>query len=161
MKDIMKKYRKAKGFTLIELLIVIIIIGILAGMMMLSIGAATDKAQAAKAVANMRNIKAACVMYYADNDKWPTSPVEFKGGTPSGEAASLDKYLDRDPGLGYGVVSSDGYMNVTIDPTKNTNTFTAGVISKLAAVAESSGLYGAATGDTKYTSGTAYMRVTK
>ena len=31
MKKMIKKYRKAKGFTLVELLIVIIIIGILAG----------------------------------------------------------------------------------------------------------------------------------
>ena len=36
--------RKNKAFTLVELLIVIIIIGILAGMMMLSTGSATDKA---------------------------------------------------------------------------------------------------------------------
>lgn len=48
MKKMIKKYRKAKGFTLIELLIVIVIIGILAGMMMLSTGAATDRAQATK-----------------------------------------------------------------------------------------------------------------
>ena len=67
---ITKKLRKSKGFTLVELLIVIIIIGILAGMMMLATGAATDKAEATKIVSNMRNVKAAAIMAYADGTPW-------------------------------------------------------------------------------------------
>ena len=84
---ITKKLRKSKGFTLVELLIVIIIIGILAGMMMLATGAATDKAEATKIVSNMRNIKAAAVMAYADGLQW-----EDMGGATD----SVDKYLDQD-----------------------------------------------------------------
>lgn len=88
MKKMLKK--KSKGFTLVELLIVIVIIGILAGMMMLSTGGATAKAEATKIVADLRNMKAAAVMVYADSGKWPT------------ELKSLDKYLDQ-------VVSEDHY----------------------------------------------------
>lgn len=69
MKKMLKK--KSKGFTLVELLIVIIIIGILAGMMMLSTGGATAKAEATKIVSDMRNMKAAAVMVYADGGDWP------------------------------------------------------------------------------------------
>ena len=74
---------RSRGFTLVEMLIVIIIIGILAGMMMLSTGAATDKAEATRIVSDMRSIKTACVMYYADGGEWPEAIN-----------ASFDKYLD-------------------------------------------------------------------
>ena len=57
------------GFTLVELLIVIIIIGILAGMMVLSVGSASDKAEVAKIVNDIHVIKAAAVMYRLDYPK--------------------------------------------------------------------------------------------
>ncbi len=75
--------KKSKGFTLVELLIVVIIIGILAGMMMLSTGGATAKAEATKIVSDMRNLKAAAIMVYADGGEWPTT------------LASLDNYMDQ------------------------------------------------------------------
>ena len=89
MKKMLKK--KSKGFTLVELLIVIIIIGILAGMMMLSTGGATAKAEATKIVSDLRNMKSAAVMVYADSGQWPTA------------LASLDEYLDQ-------TVATDSYV---------------------------------------------------
>jgi general secretion pathway protein G len=100
MDKIIRKYRKSKGFTLVELLIVIIIIGILAGMMMLAAGSATDKAEATKIVSNLRNIKAAAVMYYADAGTWPSA-----GNITAG--SSLDKYLDQTPD-GYSIAAGTG-----------------------------------------------------
>ncbi|GHV29214.1 hypothetical protein FACS1894167_08130 [Synergistales bacterium] len=76
------------GFTLVELLIVVIIIGILAGMMMLTMGSATDGATAARIISDLRNIKSAALLYYLDNTAWP----EPNGG---GDVVSLDRYLDR------------------------------------------------------------------
>ena len=107
MNKAMKKFRKAKGFTLVELLIVIIIIGILAGMMMLSTGSATDKAEATKIVSNLRNMKAAVVMYYADNGAWPAVDMDFTN-------ASFDKYLDTKP-AGYSVKVSGTTVSVQCD----------------------------------------------
>ena len=106
-----KMFKKSKGFTLVELLIVVVIIGILAGMMMLSTGSATSKAEATKIVSNLRNMKAAAVMVYADANTWPST------------LASLDTYLDQkistavapSDNVNYKIVGSSdlvGYDNV-------------------------------------------------
>ena len=86
MNQIMKM-RKAKGFTLVELLIVIIIIGILAGMLLLAVGSATDKAEATKIVNALRNYKSASLMYYTDHSSWPDTTGNWTD--------SLDMYVDR------------------------------------------------------------------
>lgn len=89
----MLRRRKCRtGFTLVELLIVITIIGILAGMMTLSAGTATDKAQATRIVNNMRVLKTAAIMYYADNGSWPVSSNETNGDPAD---VVLSGYLDR------------------------------------------------------------------
>ena len=140
MNKAMKKFRKAKGFTLVELLIVIIIIGILAGMMMLSTGSATDKAEATKIVSNLRNMKAAVVMYYADNSAWPTkgSTIKLDASTPT----PFDKYLDAKP-TGYSiVVDQNNGITVQCDGKVSKPNFTAtdGIGKKLAAMKDESGI---------------------
>ncbi|MDO4560168.1 MAG: prepilin-type N-terminal cleavage/methylation domain-containing protein [bacterium] len=64
----LKKSRKA--FTLVELLIVLIVIGILAGLMMVSSGSATDKAQETRCVADRRSIKSAINIYRAEHGSY-------------------------------------------------------------------------------------------
>ena len=60
-----------KAFTLVEVLITIIIIGILAGALMLSMANVRDKAEAAKIVSNLRNLKSAAVSFCLDNGGIP------------------------------------------------------------------------------------------
>lgn len=132
-----KRFRK-KGFTLVELLIVIIIIGILAGITMISTGSATDKAEAARIVADLRNIKSACLLHYADKGTWPGADI-----------TDVEAYLDQKPADGYKLEANGGTM---IFATYDGEKMTGGVKEKLAQMQREAGLTdGPASGD--YTGG--------
>ncbi len=134
-----KMLKKSKGFTLVELLIVIIIIGILAGMMMLSTGGATAKAEATKIVSDMRNMKAAAIMVYADSSEWPTA------------IASLDDYLDQKASGGLYSIEGTG-ARLKYDATSTD----AKIKTNLETMATTGGipLYTTVSGDTPYAAGT-------
>ncbi len=57
-----------KGFTLIELLVVIAIIGILAGIIVVSMGGAQDSARDAKLKATMDQMRAAAALYATNHN---------------------------------------------------------------------------------------------
>ena len=83
--------KKSPGFTLVELLIVMLIIGVLAGMMMQVSQSAIDKAEATKIVSNLRVIKAAAPLRYAEVGSWDKVLADdsyFSGGLSETEAAA-------------------------------------------------------------------------
>jgi general secretion pathway protein G len=89
--------RKRWAFTLVEILIVLLLIGILAGALMLVSFSVTAKAEATRIVEDMRAMKSAAMLYYADFGLWP---VWMKSGTTIRDAnnrATPDKYLESIP----------------------------------------------------------------
>ncbi len=132
--------KKRSGSTLVELLIVIIIIGILAGAMLLVAGSGTDSAEATKIISDLRSLKSAALLYYADNPSNPDAPT----------IDALGQYMDRTLGAGYdvqaGTTSSDTWWvgRENIDST--------GVRGKLSPRAEELGLKDGVEGD-KYDGG--------
>ena len=77
--------KSREGFTLVEILIVILILGVLAGSMLLASGGTVAAAKANKIVADMTVIKDAVLAYYMENVE--NSPTIY------GFCAQAKKYL--------------------------------------------------------------------
>ena len=79
------KIREARknesGFTLIELLIVIVILGVLAGIVVFAVGAFNDDGKAAACKADQKNLEIASEAYYAKATphKYPTAIGQLTG----------------------------------------------------------------------------------
>ena len=99
---------KRTGFTLVELIVVIMIVGILSGSVMLLVGNTDDRDEATRTVSNLRQLKSAALMYYADNHMH-TGDTTLPAGN---QIANLDLYMTRtlDGSYWFGVISDDWYV---------------------------------------------------
>lgn len=86
------------GFTLIELLIVVLIIGVLAGIAVPRVASRSDEAKATACKANMKEIATAVEAYYLDNGEYPDSLSELSDylkTVPKCPAGKKDYDYDR------------------------------------------------------------------
>lgn len=106
--------KKQKGFTLIELLVVIAIIGILASVVLVSLGGARSKARDARRESDIRQISLAQEMFYDQYTHYATiSSAELTGGTDGARISgtyNIGTYLNpipQDPGGGPDAACND------------------------------------------------------
>lgn len=83
-----------KAFTLIELLVVIAIIGILSGLIVVSMTGATNSAKDARIKAGMDQLRSAAEVYKSVNDKYSASVIANNALTCPGTDAS---FMDSSP----------------------------------------------------------------
>jgi len=75
-----------KGFTLVELLVVMVVVGILAGSLMLLFGSASNRSTATRVVSDLMTLKRASVIFFYDTGEWPDEDDHEK----------LNSYMIRD-----------------------------------------------------------------
>ena len=97
-----RRYSKEEGLTLIELLVVILILGILATIVVLGIGAFQDTGEEEACIRTSRTVEAANAAYYAKNQVW----------APNVQALVDAGYLKTAPKAAWGITVA-GSDNVT------------------------------------------------
>lgn len=97
--------RKNSGFTLIEIMVVIVILGILAGLIVPRIMGRPEEARRTKAALTLRSLDSALKLYKLDNGVYPT--------TEQGLEALIDK---PDTGTVPGNWREGGYLDSTRVP---------------------------------------------
>jgi general secretion pathway protein G len=98
--------RKDSGFTLIELLIVIVILGILAGIVVFAVSAFNDRGEKAACKADMKAVEVAVEAYRANQGTYPAALGDLTGylrsvpNQDSSAAGTGTYYITYTPGTG-------------------------------------------------------------
>lgn len=110
--------RDGKGFTLIEIMVVMVILGILAGLIVPRIMDRPEEARRTKAVIQIQSIEQALKLYKLDNGQYPTTEQGLQALVEAPSVGRLAKKWRQDGYLEKGKVPKDpwGYDFVYISP---------------------------------------------
>ena len=100
-----------RGFTLIELMVVIVILGILAGLIIPRIMGRPEEARRMKARVQMESIETALKLYKLDNGSYPTTEQGLQALVEAPSAGELAKNWRKGGYLEKGRVPKDPWDN--------------------------------------------------
>jgi general secretion pathway protein G len=106
--------RGQKGFTLIELMVVIVILGILAGLIVPRIMGRPDEAKQLKAKIQIESIETALKLYRLDNDGYPTTEQGLQALVEPPEIEPIPRNWREGGYLEKGRVPSDPWGNAFV-----------------------------------------------
>ena len=107
----MKKRSDERGFTLIEIMVVIVILGILAGLIIPRIMGRPDEARQAKARMQIQSLETALKLYRLDNGNYPTTEQGLQALVEPPAVGSLAKRWREGGYLEKGKVPKDPWDN--------------------------------------------------
>jgi len=107
----MRKRKDERGFTLIELMVVIVILGILAGLIIPRIMGRPDEARRAKARLQMESIETALKLYKLDNGAYPRTEQGLKALVELPSTGTLPKNWRQGGYLEKGRLPKDPWDN--------------------------------------------------
>lgn len=107
----MRKRRDERGFTLIELMVVIVILGILAGLIVPRIMGRPDEARQAKATIQIESMETALKLYKLDNGSYPTTEQGMQALVEPPEVGELARSWREGGYLEKGKVPKDPWSN--------------------------------------------------
>jgi general secretion pathway protein G len=109
--EIMRRKKDDRGFTLIELMVVIVILGILAGLIIPRIMGRPDEARQAKAQIQIQALETALKLYRLDNGNYPTTEQGLKALVELPTVGALAKNWREGGYLEKGKVPKDPWGN--------------------------------------------------
>lgn len=89
--------RKQKGFTLVELLVVVAIIGLLTGMVVISVRNIKAKSRDAERVSDMRSMEAVLGLYHSDYNLYPIYDGYITGSDAFSLILEATNYINNVP----------------------------------------------------------------
>jgi general secretion pathway protein G len=110
-REIMRRKKDDRGFTLIELMVVIVILGILAGLIIPRIMGRPDEARQAKAQIQIQALETALKLYRLDNGNYPTTEQGLKALVELPTVGALAKNWREGGYLEKGKVPKDPWGN--------------------------------------------------
>jgi general secretion pathway protein G len=107
----MKRKRDNRGFTLIELMVVIVILGILAGLIIPRIMSRPEEARRSKARLQIESLETALKLYKLDNFTYPTTEQGLQALVEPPTVGTLPKNWRKGGYLEKGKVPKDPWDN--------------------------------------------------